>query len=111
MNSSATSMLFGDSHFDVPWFQYDSGEIREVSQCALDFLSNTIGLHGELHDQHGYIVDMASWSALKQYLHWCTEQNIDFMFHADKILEGDFYYKCLGTNTMEQLLAKALDLK
>jgi hypothetical protein len=105
MSASPLFALFGESTWaDEPWFQYDAGQVKEVSDAALAFLHYTIGLHGLLHDQHGYIVDMDSWSALVQYVRWCDEQNLDFLFHCGKLEEGDPFYTQLATSKLQGYL-------
>jgi hypothetical protein len=115
MSSSATSLLFGESDSywlgTEPWYQYDCGEIKQVSQIAMDFISNTIGLHGDKHDQHGWIINLATWAALTQYVRWCDEQGLDFLFHASMINEGDATYQELCTKQMQKLLDQAQQLK
>ena len=107
MSVSSLSVLWGVSNMgNLPWFQYDAGEVKEASYEALDFLHRTRGLHGLLHDQHGYIVDMDSWSALVQYVQWCEEQKTDFLFHWGKVHEDDPYYLALANAKLNKFLAR-----
>jgi hypothetical protein len=99
-----THLLFGPGDWECPWFQYDAGIVKEVSQDALDFIQQTVGLHGPYHDQHGYMVDMKTWDALVKYIAWCDEQSIDFLFHVDQLSKGDTYYRVAATAKMEAFM-------
>ena len=105
MAESPVSVLFGDSNWEkFPWYQYDCCKVRQVDQAALDFLHMTIGLHGDLHDEHGYIVDMDSFAALVRNVHWCHEQKLDFLCHVAMVQEGDAYYTELATSKLNDFL-------
>ena len=99
------NVLFGNGDWERPWYQYDNGTVKEVSQDALDFLHKTVGLHGLYHDQHGYIVDMKLWAGIVQYVRWCIDENTDFLFHVDMVQQGDDFYTALATAKMSSLVA------
>ena len=101
------SFLFGDGDWECPWYQYDAGVVKEVSQDALDFLQQTIGLHGTFHDQHGFIVDFKHWDAMLRYVDWCEQEKTDVLFHLDQIAQGSLYYKELATTKMESFMKAA----
>lgn len=107
MSASPFALLYGESIWgDDPWFQYDCTVAKEVSHDALQFLHNTLGLHGDFHDQHGWLVDMDSWAALRMYVQACLDNNEPFEVHLDKVVENDTYYVALATVRMEAFLAK-----
>ena len=107
-----TSFLWGESFYgDEPWYQYDATIVKEVSHCACSFLHATIGLQGTFHDQHGWIVDMNYWSALRQYVQWCIDGGMDFMWHAQQVGEGDEHYTQLAIKQMTIFLNRAVDCK
>ncbi len=107
-----TSVLWGESFYgDEPWYQYDATIVTEVSQCACSFLHATIGIQGTFHDQHGWIVDMPYWSALRQYVQWCIDGDMDFLWHAEQVSEGDVYYTQLAVKQMTIFLNRAVDCK
>lgn len=85
-----------------PWHQFLGGECKEVSFETCDFLHCTAGLHGEKLPMYGWIIDMALWNALLQYLSWCAEEKLDYRFHLCKVQEGDEYYIRMVSEKLKQ---------
>lgn len=107
MSDSPFALLHGESHWgEDPWFQYDCTVAKEVSHDALQFICHTVGLHGDYHDQHGWLVDMDSWAALRMYAQPCVDNNEQFEVHLNKVAEDDAFYVALATARMEACLAK-----
>ena len=71
MDDTPEVILFGPSSWKEPWYQYDATSPKEVNDTALNFIHSTIGLGGEHHPCHGWIVDMNHWAALRKYIQWC----------------------------------------
>jgi hypothetical protein len=84
------------------WHQFHMCTCKEVNQATVDFLHSTVVLAGSWHDNHGWVIDMSSWSALLQYVHWCTEQQVDIHYHMDQVKSGDEYYVSLATRKMSE---------
>lgn len=112
MAEDVLSFLFGESLWgDEPRFQFDATVAKEVNHAALSFLHSTIGLSGTFHDQHGWMVDMDAWSALRQYIQWCIDGQMDFLWHAHQVSIDDEFYMALATRRMRSFLDKAADVK
>lgn len=101
------SVLFGPGNRDCPWYQFDAGIAKEVSEDALEFVLHTVGLYGLHQDHIGYMVDMKVWDALLQYIAWCKQENLDFLFHVDMIANGDSHYQDLSSSKMKALMKSA----
>ena len=78
-----------------------------MSQDALDFVKDTVGLFGPYHEQHGFLIDMKVWDAVVKYTAWCQEENTDFLFHVDMITKGDLAYIALATAKMKAFMEAA----
>ena len=102
MEDDCLAVLFGPGNWDCPWHQYFKCEVKELGHDALQFLHCTVGLSGTFHDDHGWMIDTQLWCALVKYIKWCQEEKVDFLFHVDKVMEGDEYYICLASTTMKK---------
>ena len=112
MATNPFALLYGDSNWVTePWFQYDCTVAKEVSHDALTFLHATFGLHGDFHDQHGWLVDMDSWAALKMYVQTCVDNNECFELHLTKVADHDAFYVVLATSRTEEFHSKVKDVK
>lgn len=113
MADPVSSLLFGASNWgDDPWYQYDvKAEVKEVSHDALIFLQQTIGLHGTYHDGHGWMVDMDSWSALRQYVQLCLDNGEEFLLHVEKVIETDPAFCEMAMKRMKCLYTKVSQVK
>ncbi len=111
MNGPQEIPLFGPSAWEVPWHQYDATEPKQVNDTVLNFLHSTIGLEGEQHPCHGWIVDMNQWAALRKYIQWCNDSSVDFLYHAEKVECGDVGYTGLATNMMNAFFKDAKAVK
>ena len=112
MATNPFDLLYGDSNWvSEPWFQYDSSVAKEVSHDALSFLQATLGLHGDFHDQHGWLLDMDSWAALRMYVQTCVDNNESFEFHLTKVCDDDPFYVALAISRMTEFLSKVQAVK
>jgi len=112
MAVTVSSLIFGDSNWgEDPWYQWDATEVKEASNDALSFLQQTIGLHGTYHDGHGWMVDMDSWVALREYVQIGIDNGEDFLLHVDKVTEDDPAFCQMANNRMEALCSKVSQVK
>ena len=107
MSDSPFALLHGERNWgEDPWFQYDCTVATEVSHDALQLICNTLGPRGDFHDQHGWLVHMDSWAALRMYVQACVDNNEQFEFDLNKVAEDDAFYVALASARMEAFLAK-----
>ena len=95
--------LFGTGDgFSEPWHAYHLCTCKELNQGTIDFLAATAGVHGTWHDTHGWLLDMSLWTALLKYIQWCDEQQLDFKYQMEQVLNDDLYYVRLVEKKLEE---------
>ena len=89
MENTLSSVLFGTSVYDPPWYQYDCCTVKEVSEDACKILEMTVGLSSNNNAQGFDIIEHDSWAALVEYLKWCEKQQGGIEWRVNKIYEND----------------------
>jgi len=111
MDDTPEVILFGPSSWDEPWHQYDATIPKEVNDTALNFIHDTIGLEGEHHPCHGWIIDMNHWAALRKYIQWCKDESLDFNFHASQVASMDPGHTSMATKMMKKVPSRCQGLE
>ena len=96
--------LFGSGGgIGEPWYGYWQCELKELSQCTVDFIGATVGLDGEWHGgMQCWVVNMQTWSAVQRFAQWCLDEKLDILHHMEEVKSGSQYYVQLATTKLRE---------